>query len=216
LSCLPAWKRKPCASLRKLICGLNTIHGMYRGFRYDKGLPQPSAPLRELRGLAALARRLARTGNLPLLRARLAVLKRWDADSLASLAFQAALAMGQKHPTLAAKDPKVIAHLDDATPAAIAAYAERASKQLESIVSGGRGGAHNNGPIAEYALVREIGFLFESITGRPPGITFRESDVSVEYGGPSVEFAKIVYESLGTKINSGSSRAFNSIPATGT
>jgi hypothetical protein len=201
LSHFPAWKKKPCASLKTLIYGLNTIHGMYPGFRYDTGLPQPSVPARQLMRLATICRQVARTGNMALLHARLAVLKRQNTGSFALLAFQAALAMGHRHPTGATLDPEVIAHLEAASPDTIAAYAVRAAERLDLVVSRGRGGTHNKAPVSEYALVQEIGLLFESITGRPPGVTYRSSGVGAGYGGPAVEFAQIVYESLGVTIS---------------
>jgi hypothetical protein len=172
---------------------------MYPWLKYNLGIPQPSVPAKELVGIKTLCDRAARTGNGTPLRRRLAALQERDADSFALLAFQAALVMGHKHPVAAARNNQIIAHLDGASPAAIGKLATRVLKGLAPKARTGRGGARNKGPIAQYALVREIGFLFEAITDRKPGITY--SDEEGKYTGPFVEFAMIVHQSLGLKVN---------------
>lgn len=197
LSRSPRWKQKPCASLKALIYGLNTIHSMYPCLRHDFGLPQASVAVKEVVGIKTLCEQAVRTGNHSPLKRRLAALKGRDTDSFAVLAFQAALAMGRKHPVAAARDGEVMTHLEGAPPAAVGEFASRA---LAVLAPGtGRGGARNKGPLVQYALVREIGFLFEAITGRKPGITY--VDEESKHTGRFVEFAIIVHASLGLKVN---------------
>lgn len=202
LSRFPAWERKPCASLKALTYGLNTLWLMYPGLKYNTQLPRPSVPARQLSGIGALAARAARTGNLDPLRNRLAALRSQDADAYALLAFQAAVHKGNGHPAGAARDPDVIEYLTDAAPALIHKFAQAALTNVEPRGQIGRGGHRHGGPDVQYALIREIGFLFETITGRKPGITFKDAaDDGRRHSGPFVEVVQIVFESLGLKIN---------------
>ena len=202
LSHFPAWERKPCTALKALIYGLNTLWLMHPGLKYNTQLPLPSVLARQLSGIGTLAARADRTGNLDPLRSRLTALRAQDADAYALLAFQAAVHKGNRHPADAARDPDVIEYLTDAAPALIHKLAQAALANVKPRAQTGREAPRHRGPEVQYALIREIGFLFETITGRKPGITFKDAaEHGHRHSGPFVEVVQIMFESLGLKIS---------------
>src|SRR5215216_3251328 len=104
----PKWQRRPCASLKSLIYGLNTIWANFRFLQYRRGFLRPSVAVRELEGLRGLARRPA--GSSPALR-RLETLIRRDTDSHGLLVFQAALLIDKEVPERALADGRALALL---------------------------------------------------------------------------------------------------------
>lgn len=201
LSHLPGWRRRPLASTKRLICGLNSVFAAHDLFRYGHGFPRPSVTVRELERLQALCRTAARTGNCAAVRRRLDDLNERRSDTYGLLLFQAARVECPKNPLEAIQDGRAAKYLGELAgywPVMIASFAESALIGLQPLVCAGRGGDRHRGALTDKDLVFWLGVVFRDATGRPRGITrsaYAEGDA--RYTGPFVRFAQIVSAALG-------------------
>jgi hypothetical protein len=205
LSHLPGWQRHPFTSLKKLIYGLNSLFANHGLVLYGHGFPHPAVIIRELERFQSLCRTAAEIGTCaPVLR-RLDALRECGSDSYSLLIFQAALDLDPQMPARAAPDDRTKRYLEElvgSQPIIVAAMTENALTGLRPLVTPGRGGDRHGGALVKRELVLDLGFIFERVAGRSPGITYDDTaEGNDRYTGPFVEFVRIVFQGLGYRIN---------------
>jgi hypothetical protein len=199
LSKLPGWKRHPCTSLKDLIYGLNSILDRQPFLKYRHGFPNPSVAVRELERIRGLRERSEDACDCTPLAKRIEILIIRDSDSYGLLLFQAGRLLEKKAPERAIIDGRALEFLREVArtqPSQLADMSDRALNALRPVAKKGRGGDRNLGARGKRDMIRDLGFLFEKVAERPPGVTY--NDYKSTYGGP---FVKFVLTILGPKIN---------------
>ena len=195
---LPGWKRHRIRSFADLIYGLNTIFANYSFSRYNAGFPRPSVAVRDLERIQTLSRRAQRTGNVHPVAGRLEALRLHDSDSYKLLTYQAARVIDPEHPSRVVQDPEtdeLLASLARSDTGRLITLADAALKDLRPLTAEGRGGDRNRGSATERHLIQAVGLLFEVVTGRRPGVTWKADED--RFTGPFIAFANAIFEGLG-------------------
>ena len=197
LSRFPSWKKRPCASCKHLIYGLNGIVHNFKYYRYHNGFPRPAQAIRELEGIRSLALTASRTGNTGPLLKRIQALRDRCAESYNMLVYRMAAIVLPSHPERAvieqATEEQVL-EIVDRIPDELASMADALLILLYPETRTGRGGNRNKGALLEREVLFDIGCLFHDIAKRPPGVTF--SSVKREFTGPFLQFAGTVFRFL--------------------
>jgi hypothetical protein len=206
LSTVAGWQEQPLRSLITLIYGLNTLYAALPLLSDRYGFPRPSVALKDLEGLQGLCRAALKTGRSDRLLARLQILERQEAPSYNLLLFQAATRLDPHRPARVIADKATrdyLFHQAKDRPEQIRELAKSAMEGLHPLVADdGQGGDRNRGKLLEREIVRELGFIYWNITGRPPGVTFRDTPTADEaYTGLFVRFTKLVFADLGMAIS---------------
>lgn len=208
LAKLVQWKRRPLRSVIRLIYCLNTLWDRYPLVLYDRGFPRPAQCVRELRGVAGLCRRAARTGNSGPLLGRLSALRRDKAASYNLLIYEVARELRPGRPEAmlhdAATDQRL---LEIAVSEAnyLAEICEARASILRPLVSMGRGGDRRQEDLADRLVVESLGHYFEWLTkGRPtvPYRGFGGDGPKDWYYGPFFLLCRTVFAALGRTVSS--------------
>jgi hypothetical protein len=198
LSKLRGWKRHPCGSLKHLIYGLNSIVERQPLLEYRHGFPKPSVAVRDLERVHSLCKKSRDACDCTRLVKRIEVLITRDSDSYGLLLFQAGRLLEKNAPERAITDGRALELLREVArtqPSQLADMSHQALEALRPLAKSGRGGDRNLGAQSKRDLIRDLGFLFEKVTERRPGVTY--SHYKSTYGGPFVEFVRTI---LGPKI----------------
>jgi len=155
--------------------------------------------IRELEWIKGLCNRSVDGSDCTRLAKRVENLIERDSDSYGLLLFQAGLLLENSAPERAIADSRALHFLREIArtrPSQLAEMSDRALSGLRPLAKPGRGGDRNLGPQGKRDLVRDLGFVFEKVTGKPPGVTYNAHRST--YEGSFVNFVRTI---LGQKIS---------------
>lgn len=229
LSTFAAWKRRPCTSLKFLIYRLNSLFDAYPLARYWDGFPEPAKQIRELERLSHWCKRALQSGSTDQVVARLEDMQSRESDCFSLLLFQVALHRDPKRPERLVRDRATVEGLYAMAreePDLLLETLERVTAGLRPLKAIGRGGARHRRNQADRHVVIVLGMLFEDLTGKPPGASYKRlssSDtekwnnrtetvnIGIQsgkskrkphsgdyYSGRFIVFCQLVFEALGT------------------